>query len=144
PLPGRRGRGGPGGDAHGGGRRGHLGDGPQRPGLRTRLAGPHRSPVGGVAMTGETPAQESLMGALEQLSSEVGVPLDELRRTVEEALTAAYRRAFEPTGEVTVRLQPETGEMTAIESTVGPDGETVEQALPVDEFKRMAAQTART
>jgi N utilization substance protein A len=89
-------------------------------------------------------AQESLLGALEQLSAEVGVPLDELRRTVEEALTAAYRRAFEPTGEVTVRLQPETGEMTAIERTIGPDGEPTERTLPVDEFKRMAAQTART
>jgi N utilization substance protein A len=89
-------------------------------------------------------AQESLLGALEQLSAEVGVPLDELRRTVEEALTAAYRRAFEPSGEVTVRLQPETGEMTAIERTVGPGGEPAERTLPVDEFKRMAAQTART
>src|SRR5438105_10832299 len=89
-------------------------------------------------------AQESLLGALEQLSAEVGVPLDELRRTVEEALTAAYRRAFEPSGEVTVRLQPETGEMSAIERTVGPDGQTAERALPVDEAKRRAAQTART
>jgi N utilization substance protein A len=88
--------------------------------------------------------QESLLGALEQLSVEVGVPLDELRRTVEEALTAAYRRAFEPPGEVTVRLQPETGEMIAIERTAGPDGEPAERRLPVDEFKRMAAQTART
>jgi N utilization substance protein A len=89
-------------------------------------------------------AQESLLGALEQLSAEVGVPLDELRRTVEEALTAAYRRAFEPSGEVTVRLRPETGEMSATERTVGPDGEASERPLPVDEFKRMAAQTART
>jgi N utilization substance protein A len=89
-------------------------------------------------------AQESLLGALEQLSAEVGVPLDELRRTVEEALTAAYRRAFEASSEVTVRLQPETGEMIATERTVGPDGEPAERQLPVDEFKRMAAQTART
>jgi N utilization substance protein A len=95
-------------------------------------------------VTGETPAQETLLGALEQLSSEVGVPLDELRRTVEEALTAAYRRAFEASTDVVVRLQPETGEMIATERTVGAGGETVERRLPVDEFKRMAAQTART
>lgn len=89
-------------------------------------------------------AQETLLGALEQLSVEVGVPLEELRRTVEEALTAAYRRAFEPSGEVAVTLQPETGEMIATERTVGSDGQTTERQLPVDEFKRMAAQTART
>lgn len=89
-------------------------------------------------------AQETLLGALEQLSVEVGVPLDELRRTVEEALTAAYRRAFETSGEVSVRLQPETGEMIATERTLGPDGAAAERQLPVDEFKRMAAQTART
>jgi transcription termination/antitermination protein NusA len=89
-------------------------------------------------------AQETLLGALEQLSAEVGVPLDELRRTVEDALTAAYRRAFETSADVTVRLQPETGEMIATERTVGPDGATTERQRPVDEFKRIAAQTART
>jgi N utilization substance protein A len=89
-------------------------------------------------------AQETLLGALEQLSAEVGVPLDELRRTVEDALTAAYRRAFETSADVTVRLQTETGEMIATERTVGPDGAATERQLPVDEFKRMAAQTART
>jgi N utilization substance protein A len=89
-------------------------------------------------------AQETLLGALEELSAEVGVPLDELRRAVEDALTAAYRRAFETSADVTVRLQPETGEMIATERTVGPDGAATERPLPVDEFKRMAAQTART
>jgi N utilization substance protein A len=89
-------------------------------------------------------AQETLLGALEQLSAEVGVPLDELRRTVEDALAAAYRRAFETSADVVVRLQPETGEMIATERTVGPDGAATERQLPVDEFKRMAAQTART
>lgn len=80
-------------------------------------------------------APETLVQLLEQLSVEVGVPPDELRRTVEEALAAAYQRAFGVLGPVTVRLDPESG---ALEIT--SDG----RPLPVDEFKRMAAQTART
>jgi N utilization substance protein A len=79
-------------------------------------------------------APDSFVGVLEQLSAEVGVPIEELRRTVEEALAVAYKRAFEPPGEVSVRLDPETGAMQ-----VSSDG----QPLPVEEFKRMAAQTAR-
>src|SRR5207253_3702847 len=125
-------------------RRGDLRERAQGRGLEAPLERPHRRPPGGDAVTGEAAAQESLLGALEQLSVEVGVPLEELRRTVEEALTAAYRRAFEPPGEVTVRLQPETGEMIATERSIGPDGQPAERPLPVDEFKRMAAQTART
>lgn len=78
---------------------------------------------------------DSLLAVLEQLSAEVGVPLEELQRTVEGALAAAYRRAFEVEGEVSVRLDPATG---AMRITSG------ERELPVEEFKRLAAQTART
>lgn len=87
---------------------------------------------------------ESALAALQQLSAEVGVPLDDLRRTVEEALAAAYRRAFEPPGEVSVRLGPETGEMDVLLRQEEADGTVSESHPPVDDFKRLAAQTARS
>src|SRR3982074_1424290 len=102
----------------------------------------HRRAPGGVSVGG--PAPESPLAALEQLSAEVGVPLDDLRRTVEEALAAAYKRAFEPEGEVLVHLSPETGEMDVLLRGTAPEGGLVERHLPVDEFKRLAAQTARS
>jgi N utilization substance protein A len=87
---------------------------------------------------------ESPLAALEQLSAEVGVPLEDLQRTVEEALAAAYRRAFEPQGEITVHLAPETGEMEVLLREEGPSGDVTESRPPVDDFKRLAAQTARS
>ena len=92
----------------------------------------------------DPPATESPLAALRQLSAEVGVPLEELRRTVEEALAAAYKRAFEPAGDISVRLLPETGEMDVLLRRQEPDGSVTESHLPVDDFKRLAAQTART
>ena len=92
----------------------------------------------------EPPATESPLAALQQLSAEVGVPLEDLRRTVEEALAAAYKRAFEPAGEISVQLLPETGEMDVLLRQHEPDGSVTESHLPVDDFKRLAAQTART
>jgi len=89
------------------------------------------------------PEPESPLAALEQLSAEVGVPLDDLRRTVEEALAAAYRRAFEPQGEIRVQLAAGTGEMEVVLRQETDAGVT-ESRLPVDDFKRMAAQTARS
>jgi N utilization substance protein A len=86
---------------------------------------------------------ESPLAALEQLSAEVGVPLDDLRRTVEEALAVAYKRAFEPPGEVRVHLSAETGAMEVLLQRETAEGVT-ESHLPVDDFKRLAAQTART
>jgi N utilization substance protein A len=88
--------------------------------------------------------EESPLIALERLSAEVGVPLDDLQRTVEAALAAAYMRAFAPPGEVVVRLIPVTGELQVRLIAVAPDGSTSERELPVDRFKRLAAQTART
>lgn len=87
---------------------------------------------------------ESALAALQQLSAEVGVPLDDLRRTVEEALAAAYKRAFEPSGEVSVRLGPETGEMDVLLRQEEADGTVSESHPPVADFKRLAAQTARS
>jgi len=88
--------------------------------------------------------EESLLIALERLSAEVGVPLEDLQRTVEAALAAAYTRAFAPPGEVVVRLTPVTGAMTVSLIHAAPDGSSSETELPVDQFKRLAAQTART
>ncbi len=87
---------------------------------------------------------ESPLAALQQLSVEVGVPLDDLQRTVQEALAAAYKRAFEPAGEIVVQLLPETGEMDVVLRQEQPDGTVSESHLPVDDFKRLAAQTARS
>ncbi|MGI8563258.1 MAG: transcription termination factor NusA [Candidatus Dormibacter sp.] len=89
-------------------------------------------------------APENLLNALEQLSGDVGVPLTELQRTVEGALAMAYQRAFTPEGAVTVRLNPETAELSVSERFVDAAGEVAERELPVADFKRLAAQTART
>jgi transcription termination/antitermination protein NusA len=88
--------------------------------------------------------EESSLTALERLSTEVGVPLEDLQRTVEAALAAAYTRAFAPPGEVVAHLVPVTGELQVSLIHVAPDGSTSETDLPVDQFKRLAAQTART
>ena len=88
--------------------------------------------------------EESPLIALERLSAEVGVPLEDLQRTVEAALAAAYTRAFAPPGEVVAHLVPVTGELQVSLIHVAPDGSTSESDLPVDQFKRLAAQTART
>ncbi|MDQ6743493.1 MAG: transcription termination factor NusA [Candidatus Dormibacteraeota bacterium] len=88
--------------------------------------------------------EESSLTALERLSTEVGVPLEDLQRTVEAALAAAYTRAFAPPGEVVAHLVPVTGELKVSLIHVAPDGSTSETDLPVDQFKRLAAQTART
>ena len=89
-------------------------------------------------------AEESPLAALERLSAEVGVPLEDLRRTVEAALAAAYVRAFAPPGAVVVELKAETGELHVRLVQMDADGTRVETPLPVDRFKRLAAQTARS
>ena len=77
------------------------------------------------------------------LCAEVGIPIDEMLHTVESALAAAYVRAFNPPGAVTVHLDTATGglEVTTRVREAG-GAETVRQ-LPSDNFKRMAAQTAK-
>jgi N utilization substance protein A len=63
--------------------------------------------------------------------------------TVEGALAAAYKRAFSPAGEVTVKLDIKTGALDVRSRTVRPDGTEVVEQLPSEDFKRMAAQTAK-
>jgi transcription termination/antitermination protein NusA len=89
------------------------------------------------------PSTESLAEALTALCAEVGIPFDEMLHTVEEALAAAYARAFGPAGEVTVRLDTATGALDVQSRVVHPDGTEKVERLPSDDFKRMAAQTAK-
>ncbi len=89
------------------------------------------------------PSTESLGEALTALCAEVGIPFEEMLHTVESALTAAYKRAFSPAGEVTVRLDVKTGALDVRSRVVRPDGTEVVEQLPAEDFKRMAAQTAK-
>ena len=83
------------------------------------------------------------MTALEELNASVGIPLDDLLHSVEVALAEAYRRTFEPEGQVRVELNRESGEMRVINRTQDELGHFSEADLPTDSFRRLAAQTAR-
>src|SRR5712692_157269 len=89
------------------------------------------------------PSTESLGEALTALCAEVGIPFDEMLRTVEDALAVAYVRAFNPAGRVTVRLDTKTGALDVRSRVIKPDGSEVVETLPSEDFKRMAAQTAK-
>src|SRR5258706_193917 len=84
------------------------------------------------------PSTESLADALTALCAEVGIPFEEMLRTVEDALAVAYVRAFNPPGEGRVPLDTGTGALE-VTSRVGAQLRT----LPSEDFKRMAAQTAK-
>ena len=89
------------------------------------------------------PSTESLAEALTALCAEVGIPFEEMLHTVEAALAVAYSRAFSPAGEVTVKLDTETGALEVRSRVVRDDGSEMVEMLPADDFKRMAAQTAK-
>ncbi len=89
------------------------------------------------------PTTESLAEALSALCAEVGIPYEEMLHTVESALGAAYSRAFNAPGEVTVKLDTATGALHVSSRVTRPDGTVVEQELPSEDFKRLAAQTAK-
>ena len=84
------------------------------------------------------------MAALEELHKELGIPLDELIRSVEQALADAYRRAFDPPGYVIVKIDPSTAEMAVTSRAYDAQGQEVLTPLPTDDFARMAAQTAKS
>jgi len=86
---------------------------------------------------------QTLSEALTALCSELGIPLEEMLHTVESALAAAYKRAFNPDGEVVVKLDTKTGALDVHSRLVGPDGTVQVKVLPSEDFKRMAAQTAK-
>jgi N utilization substance protein A len=89
------------------------------------------------------PSTESLGEALTALCAEVGIPFEEMLHTVESALAAAYVRAFSPAGFVTVKLDVKTGALDVRSRLVRPDGTELVESLPAENFKRMAAQTAK-
>ena len=86
---------------------------------------------------------QTLAEALSALVAELGIPFDEMLHTVEGALAAAYKRAFNPDGDVTVKLDTTTGALDVRSRVVHPDGTVEVKELPSEDFKRMAAQTAK-
>jgi N utilization substance protein A len=86
---------------------------------------------------------ESLAEALNALCTELGIPFDEMLQTVEEALAAAYVRAFSPPGSVAVTLDTVTGALEVRSTVRLADGSETQVVLPAEDFKRMAAQTAK-
>ncbi len=101
------------------------------------------SPARGSRRTSEPPA-ESLLTALEALSASVGIAKEDLLENVESALAAAYQRAFDTPGTVQVTLDPDSGELRVTSTQTTGDGEVRATELPVDSFRRLAAQTARS
>jgi N utilization substance protein A len=89
------------------------------------------------------PVTESLAEALTALCAEVGIPFEEMLHTVEGALAVAYARAFSPAGDVTVKLDTKTGALEVRSRVVREDGSEMVEMLPSEDFKRMAAQTAK-
>src|SRR2546428_7480650 len=89
------------------------------------------------------PSTESLAEALTALCAEVGIPFEEMLHTVEAALAAAYVRAFNPPGDVRVKLDTKTGALEVTSRVVRADGSQAVRTLPSEDFKRMAAQTAK-
>jgi transcription termination/antitermination protein NusA len=88
------------------------------------------------------PSTQSLAEALSALCSELGIPVDEMLHTVEGALAAAYKRAFNTEGDVSVKLDTKTGALD-VHTRIVRDGNVEVRDLPADDFKRMAAQTAK-
>src|SRR5438093_1649204 len=89
------------------------------------------------------PSTQTLAEALTALAAAVGVPFEERLHTVEGALAATYTRASNPPGEVTVKLDTKTGALDVRSRVVRPDGTAIVAELPSEDFKRMAAQTAK-
>ena len=84
-----------------------------------------------------------LKSALQELNNSVGIPVEELVHEVEGALAVAYKKAFSPPGEIIVRLDSETAEITVTSRVINADGSETTSQLPADDFRRLAAQTAR-
>src|SRR5579859_3765436 len=89
------------------------------------------------------PSTQSLADALNALCAELGIPFPEMLRTVEDALGAAYIRAFSPPGMVTVKLDTTSGALDVTSRVRDANGNETVVVLPSEEFKRMAAQTAK-
>jgi transcription termination/antitermination protein NusA len=84
-----------------------------------------------------------LRDALRQLNEQVGVPMDELVRGVENALAIAYKRQFQPDGFVQARLDRDTGELSLTATRTSEDGTQAVEQLPIADFRRLVAPVAR-
>jgi N utilization substance protein A len=84
-----------------------------------------------------------LQTALEELNRQFDIPLEELVHALESGIANAYRRAFEPEGEVEVTIDPATGAVSGRLRTRRPDGGVDVEEVPGDEFRRLAPQAAR-
>ena len=100
-------------------------------------------PRAGSRSVSEPAAQQSLAEALNALCTELSIPVDEMLHTVEDALAAAYVRAFSPPGYITVTLDLASGALEVRSRVVDASGNQTEVVLPSEDFKRMAAQTAK-
>jgi N utilization substance protein A len=90
-----------------------------------------------------SPGTPSLLGAVEEISEQFQIPVEDLVRAVEDALAGVYKRTFEPEGLVIVHLDRETGTLTVRERVTRPDGGVDVRPLPAEGFLRLAAHTAR-
>jgi N utilization substance protein A len=88
------------------------------------------------------PSTQTLGEALSALVAELGIPFDQMLHTVEDALAVAYKRAFNPEGDISVKLDTKTGALE-VHSRVVRGGNVEVRELPAEDFKRMAAQTAK-
>ena len=84
-----------------------------------------------------------LRDALQELNRQFDIPLELLVEALEQGLAAAYRRAFDPDGEVEVRIDPETGTVGGRLRRRLPDGSVEFEDLPEGDFRRLAPQAAR-
>jgi N utilization substance protein A len=69
--------------------------------------------------------------------------MDQLVRTVEQALAFAYKRQFETEGFVQARLDQDRGGLSVTATRTAEDGTQTVTPLPIEDFQRSAAQTAR-
>jgi N utilization substance protein A len=107
-----------------------------------------------------------LIHIIEQMSKERGIPAESILGTLETALLSAVRKKYGLTPEITIKIDPESGEidMRALKSVVKKvsnsmeeislkdakaidsskaEGDTVESPISLDNFGRIAAQTAK-
>jgi N utilization substance protein A len=107
-----------------------------------------------------------LIHIIEQMSKERGIPKESILDTLESALLSAVRKKYGLTAEINIKIDNESGEiaMTALKTVVAkvadPNeeisvreaskietgkkaGDTVEAPISIENFGRIAAQTAK-
>jgi len=107
-----------------------------------------------------------LIHIIEQMSKERGIPKESILGTLETALLSAVRKKYGLTPEITINIDPESGEIemsalkTIVKKVSNPmeeislkdakvidsskaEGDTVESPIAIENFGRIAAQTAK-